>query len=146
MGQVDVTGHHGKMRQEGAAQATRERTAWTVKGPFGAAVATLARMQWTILEHDLALWCMHDGRSVDPRRVCPHSMRILLNNVARVWRCMRTTKASAVNQRGRSATEASTSVWADLWSDVWCEIDVWGGLGENLSVRKVKEHTTHHGR
>ena len=41
-----------------------------------------------------------------------------------------------------SATEASTSVWADLWRDVWCEIDVWGGLGENLSVRKVKEHTT----
>ena len=27
MGQVDATGHHGKMRQEGAARATRERTA-----------------------------------------------------------------------------------------------------------------------
>ena len=47
-----------------------------------------------------------------------------------------------VNQRGRSATEASTSAWADLWRDVWCKIDVWGGLGENLSVRKVKAHIT----
>ena len=47
-----------------------------------------------------------------------------------------------VNQRGRLATEASTSAWADLWRDVWCEIDVWGSLGENLSVRKVKAHTT----
>ena len=63
---------------------------WTaVKGPFGAAVATLARMQWTIFEHDLSLWCMHDGRIVDPRRVCPHSLRILLNNAARAWQCRR---------------------------------------------------------
>ena len=30
-----------------------------VKGPFGAAVATLARMHWTILEHDPFLWCKH---------------------------------------------------------------------------------------
>ena len=58
-----------------------------VKGPFGAAVATLARMQWTILEHDPFLWCMHDGRIVDPGRVCPHSMRILLNEAARAWQC-----------------------------------------------------------
>ena len=36
----------------------------------------------------------------------------------------------------------STSVWADLWRDVWCEIDAWGGLGDNLFVRKVKAHTT----
>ena len=28
-----------------------------------------------------------------------------------------------VNQRGRKATEASTSAWADLWRDVWCEIN-----------------------
>ena len=47
-----------------------------------------------------------------------------------------------VNQRVRSATEASTPAWADLWRDVWCGIDAWGGLGENLSVRKVKAHTT----
>ena len=44
-----------------------------------------------------------------------------------------------VNKRGRSA---STSAWADLWRDVWCEIDAWGGLGDKLSVRKVKAHTT----
>ena len=47
-----------------------------------------------------------------------------------------------VNQRGRKATEASTSAWADLWRNVWCEIDAWGGLGDTLSVRKVKAHTT----
>ena len=47
-----------------------------------------------------------------------------------------------VNQRGRLATEASTSASADLWRDVWCEIDAWGGLGENLSVRTVKAHST----
>ena len=39
---------------------------------------------------------------------------------------------------------ASASAWADLWRDVWCEIDAWGGLGDNLSVRKVKAHTTPH--
>ena len=47
-----------------------------------------------------------------------------------------------VNQRGRSATEASTSAWADLCRDVWREVDAWGGLGDNFSVRKVKAHTT----
>ena len=41
-----------------------------------------------------------------------------------------------VNQRGRKATEASTSAWADLWRDVWREIDECGGLGD-----KVKAHT-----
>ena len=46
-----------------------------------------------------------------------------------------------VNQRGRKATEASTSAWADLWRDVWCESDAWEGLGDTLSVRKVKAHT-----
>ena len=62
---------------------------WTaVKGPFGAAVATLKRMHWTILEHDPFLWCMHDGRIVDPRRVCPHSMHTLLKKAVRAlqWR------------------------------------------------------------
>ena len=54
----------------------------TVKGPF---VATLTRMKWTILELDPLLWCMHHGRIVDPRRVCPHSMRTLLKKVARAW-------------------------------------------------------------
>ena len=33
-----------------------------------------------------------------------------------------------VYQRGREATVASASAWADLWRDVWCEIDAWGGL------------------
>ena len=47
-----------------------------------------------------------------------------------------------VNQRGRSATVANTSAWAGLWRDVWCEIGAWRGLGDNLSVRKVKVHTT----
>ena len=45
------------------------------------------------------------------------------------------------NQRGRKATAASTSAWADLWGDVWHEIDAQGGLGDSLSVRKVKTHT-----
>ena len=59
---------------------------WTaVKRPFGAAVATLKRMQWTILERDPFLWCMLDGRIVDPRRVCPHSMHTLLKKAARAW-------------------------------------------------------------
>ena len=271
---------------------------WTaVKGPSGAAVATLARMQWTIFEHDLFLWCMHDGRIVDPRRVCPQSMRILLKHAARTWqwlrvalhegyegalcgseegslihrhfRCsevqdgepsnmlgpfhvaaqsgalwkhesfaaralqpalrgrpagytvpyetgwtgdrsvftgvvcgdgsayegqdadlylagwglvantsigqpvtvsgtlpfliqdvdgaelfglfmfLRIARAPAqhvtdssfveqgVDQRGRSATEASTSAWADLWRDVWCEIDAWRGLGDNFATREA---------
>ena len=47
-----------------------------------------------------------------------------------------------VNQRGRKATDASTSLLADLWRDVWCEIDAWGGLGDTLSVLKVTAHTT----
>ena len=47
-----------------------------------------------------------------------------------------------VNRRGRKATATSASAWADLWRDVWCEIDACGGLGGNLSVRKVKAHTT----
>ena len=56
---------------------------WTVvKGPFGAVVATLKRMQWTTLEHDPFLWCMRDGRIVDPRRVSPHCMHTLFKKVA----------------------------------------------------------------
>ena len=47
-----------------------------------------------------------------------------------------------VYQRGRKATETSTSAWADLWRDVWCVIQVWDGLGDSLSVRKVTAHTT----
>ena len=63
---------------------------WTaVKGPFGAAVATLKRLQWVILEYDPFLWCMQDGRIVDPRRVCPHSMLILLRRAARAWQWRR---------------------------------------------------------
>ena len=63
---------------------------WTAaKGPFGAPVATLKRMQWTVLEHGPFLWCMHDGRIVDPRRVCPHSMHILLKRTARAWQWRR---------------------------------------------------------
>ena len=49
---------------------------------------------------------------------------------------------ASVNQRGRKANEASTSVWADLWRDVWREVEAWGGLGDTLLVRKVKTHTT----
>ena len=58
-------------------------------GPWPAVVATLRRMQWTILEHDPFLWCMHDGRIVDPRRVCPHSMHILFKQAARAWQWRR---------------------------------------------------------
>ena len=47
-----------------------------------------------------------------------------------------------VNRRGRMATATSASAWADLWRDVWREINAWGSLGDNLSVRKVKAHTT----
>ena len=52
-----------------------------------------------------------------------------------------------VQFRGASTTRADihrvkTSAWADLWHDVWREIDAWSGLGGNLSVHKVKEHTT----
>ena len=36
----------------------------------------------------------------------------------------------------------STSARAESWRDVWYEIDAWGGLGDNFSVRKVKAHTT----
>ena len=46
-----------------------------------------------------------------------------------------------VSHRWRKATEAGTSTWADLWRGVWREIDGWGGLGNSLSVRKVKAHT-----
>ena len=44
-----------------------------------------------------------------------------------------------VNQRGREATVASASAWADLWR---VRDRCLGGLGDNLSVRKVKAHTT----
>ena len=63
-------------------------------------------------------------------------------------RCRSSSKMSmglvvqGVNQRGRMATEASTSAWADSWRNVWCEIGTLGGLGDNFSVRKVKSHTT----
>ena len=70
-----------------------------VRGVFGAAVATLKRMQWTVFEHDPLLWCMHDGRVVDPRRTCPQSVHILLRKAAVAWpwrRCMRATSALAV--------------------------------------------------
>ena len=67
--------------------SARPRTA--VKGPFGAAVAILKRMQWTIVEHDPFLWCMNDGRIVDPRRVCRHSMQTLLKKASRVWQWRR---------------------------------------------------------
>ena len=42
-------------------------------------------MQWTVVEHDRFLWCMRDGRIVDPIRVCPHSMHTLLKKAARAW-------------------------------------------------------------
>ena len=45
--------------------------------------------QWTILKHDPFLWCMHDGRIVDPRRVCPHSMHIFFKQAARAWQWRR---------------------------------------------------------
>ena len=78
-GWLHAAGYHGKVRQDGAARATRARAAVDrVKGSFGAAGATLKRMQWTTLEHDPFQWCMHDGRTVDPGRVCPHSMHTLL--------------------------------------------------------------------
>ena len=67
------------------AQRNNARPWTTVKSPVGAAVATLKRMQWTILEHDPFLRCLHDGSIVDPRRVCPHSMHTLLKKAARVW-------------------------------------------------------------
>ena len=38
-----------------------ERVKVAVKGPFGAAVATLKRMQWTILEHDPYAGRAHRG-------------------------------------------------------------------------------------
>ena len=75
-----------------AAQLEQRNSArpWTVvKGPFGAAVATLKRMQWTIIEHDPFLWCMHDGRIVDRRRVCRHRMHTLLKKAARAWQWRR---------------------------------------------------------
>ena len=63
---------------------TSSAQSWTVvKGSFGAVVTTLKRMQWIVFEHDSFLWCVHDGRIVDPRRVCPHSMLILHKKAAR---------------------------------------------------------------
>ena len=48
---------------------------WTaVKGPFSAVVATLNRVQWTILEHDPFFWCMHDGRTL-PLTACTSCSR-----------------------------------------------------------------------
>ena len=82
--------HHGKVCQDGAARAAQKRAPWTaVKGPFGAAVATLKSMYWRILKHNPFLWCMHVGRIVDPRRVCPHSMHTLLKKAARAWQWRR---------------------------------------------------------
>ena len=40
-----------------------------VKGPFGAGVATLARMQWTP-EHDPFLWCMHEESARTACELC----------------------------------------------------------------------------
>ena len=71
-------------------------------------------MQWTILEHDPFLWCMHDGRIVGSRRVCPHSMRILLNKAARAWRWRRVAVHEGHEGLGRGAVVAP--LFAALYS------------------------------
>ena len=77
-----------------------------VEGSFGAAVATLTRMQWTIFEHDPFLWCMHDGRIVDPRRVCPHSVRTLFKKAARAWQWRRVALHDGCEGLARGAVVA----------------------------------------
>ena len=66
---------------------------WMPRGTLAkcikAAQTQQRRMQWTILEHDPFLWCMHDGRTVDPRKVCPHSKHFLLKQAARAWQLRR---------------------------------------------------------
>ena len=80
---------------------------WTaVKGPFGAAVATLKRLQWVILERDPFLWCMHDGRVADPRRVCPHSMLLLLRRAAQAWQWRRVALHEGYESLSRGAVFA----------------------------------------
>ena len=37
----------------------------------------------------IRLWCMDDGRIVDPTRVCPHSIHTLLKKAARAWQWRR---------------------------------------------------------
>ena len=50
LGQMDATGHVAKCVRKAQLEQRENARPWTaVKGPFGAAVATLARMQWTIL-------------------------------------------------------------------------------------------------
>ena len=70
-------------------QRDRARLYGAVKGLFGAAVKTLKRMQWTILEDVLV------GRVVDPRRVCPQS-----TTLAWQWRRVALHEGHAFLDRG----------------------------------------------
>ena len=91
LGRLDADGYHGKVRQDGAARAT----------PARAAVDRRQRPVWCSCGNpqthavddppacDPFLWCMHDGRIVDPRKVCSHSMHTQLKKAARAWQWRR---------------------------------------------------------
>ena len=97
MGQLDAVGHHGKVRQAAQLERNSARSWTAVKGPFCAAVATMKRMQ---------RWCMHDGRIVDPRRVCSHSTHTLLKKAARVWQWRRVALHAGCEGLDRGAVVA----------------------------------------
>ena len=75
--------NHGQCMKVAKDEQRDNARPWTfVKGPFGAAVATLARLQWTILERD-PFSLVHDGRVVDPRPVCPQACESFSNKQRR---------------------------------------------------------------
>ena len=114
---------------------------WTsMKGPFGSVVATLKRMQWTILEHSPLLWCMQDGRIVDPRRVCPRSMHILLKKAARAWQWRRVALREGCEGLDRGAVFAprSAALHSPLLSTPSVIVDgQWTQLRKHRAVRTL---------
>ena len=48
VGRLDAAGHHGQVHQGRAARARQRAALGRREGPFGEAVATLKRTQWTI--------------------------------------------------------------------------------------------------
>ena len=116
------------------AQSTRDKTLTSALRVGGLWQTQQPSSPSRFLERCLISFKMSTGQSSSPssrffRIVCSPAQYVTDSSFVE----------QGVNQRGREATEASTS--ADLWRDVWRDIDALGVLGDSLSVRKVKAHT-----
>ena len=77
VGHLDAACHHGQVCPNRSSSTMRD-LGLHVKGPDGPAVATLKRMQWTILEHDPFLCCMNMSTPLLACRGCPQKNLLVL--------------------------------------------------------------------